>query len=112
MMIESKILSSKILLPHTPVAVTTVTGPIKAGMEFDLSDELDKFSGINVIINLRKVTFVNSAAIAALLSASTRIQESGKIFFIANANSEILHLIQVLNLRSAFRFITLPEEEL
>lgn len=96
--------------------VVEVDGAIKAGDEFTLADELEdclKESEVpKILVDLRKVTFVNSAALGIFLSTFKEIESSNGRFGLCSANSDVEHLLNLTRLNSILEVYKSQEEAL
>lgn len=93
-----------------------VDGAIKAGDEFTLADELEnclrKSDVPKILVDLRKVTFINSAALGIFLSTFKEIENSNGRFGLCSANADVEHLLNLTRLNSILEVYKSQEEAL
>lgn len=94
--------------------IVEVDGAIKAGDEFALAEELEnclKQSEVpKIIVDLKKVTFVNSAALGIFLNIFKEIESVNGHFGLCSPNNDVDHLLNLTRLNSILEVYKNQEE--
>ncbi|MCB1157038.1 MAG: STAS domain-containing protein [Leptospiraceae bacterium] len=98
------------------VNIIRLEGPIKAGNEFELGEEVEKHikegEAPKFIIDMKKVPFVNSAGLGAFLNIFKHVDNlKGRMVF-ANLNGDIENLMEITKLTSVFEIFKTADEAL
>lgn len=98
------------------VHVVRIEGAIKAGDEYSLAEKLEKYIKPNeapkFIVDLKKVPFVNSAALGIFLGIFKHVDQlNGRIVF-AGLNSDVENLMEITKLGSIFEIFKNVDEAL
>lgn len=96
------------------VHVVRIEGPIKSGNEYDLAEKMENYIKPNVapkfIIDLKKVPFINSAALGVFLNIYKHVDYlKGRIVF-AGLNADIENLMEITKLSSVFEIFKTVDE--
>lgn len=88
------------------VYIVSIDGPIKSGMEFDLADELEarmhEMPVPKIVVDMKKVPFINSAALGILLNIFQEIEKKNGRFGLAGISTEVDNLLEITKLTSVF----------
>lgn len=94
--------------------IVEVDGSIKAGDEFYLADDLEnclKQSEVpKILVDLKKVTFVNSAALGIFLSTFKEVENLNGRFGLCSANSDVDNLLNLTRINSILEVYKNQEE--
>ncbi|MBE7437594.1 MAG: STAS domain-containing protein [Spirochaetales bacterium] len=98
------------------VHIVKIEGAIKAGNEYDLAEKMEKYikpgSAPKFIIDLKKVPFINSAALGVFLNIFKHVEQmKGRIVF-SGLNSDVENLMEITKLSSVFEIFKNTEEAL
>ncbi len=96
------------------VHIVRIEGPIKSGNEYDLAEKMENYIKPNVapkfIIDLKKVPFINSAALGVFLNIYKHVDFlKGRIVF-AGLNADIENLMEITKLSSVFEIFKTVDE--
>lgn len=96
------------------VHVVKIEGPIKSGNEYELAERMEKYISPTIapkfIIDLKKVPYINSAALGVFLNIFKHVDYlKGRIVF-ASLNSDIENLMEITKLTSVFEIFKSVEE--
>lgn len=96
------------------VHIVRIEGPIKSGNEYDLAEKMENYIKPNVapkfIIDLKKVPFINSAALGVFLNIYKHVDYlKGRIVF-AGLNADIENLMEITKLSSVFEIFKTVDE--
>lgn len=96
------------------VHIVRIEGAIKSGDEYDLADKMEKYIKPNeapkFIIDLKKVPFVNSAALGVFLNIFKHVDYlKGRMVF-SGLNSDVENLMEITKLSSVFEIFKTVEE--
>ena len=102
--------------PKGEVNVVKIEGAIKAGDEYTLAEKMEKYIKPNqapkFIVDLKKVPFVNSAALGIFLSIYKHVDRlNGRIVF-SGLNSDVENLMEITKLGSVFEIFRSTDEAL
>ena len=96
--------------------IIEVIGPIKSGMEFNLADTLEsclRSSEVpKFIIDLKKVPFINSAALGIFLNVFKESEKSNGRFSLCGVNNEVDNLLDITKLDSVFEIFRNQDDAL
>ncbi len=98
------------------VNIVRIEGPIKSGDEYDLADKMEKYIKPNMapkfIVDLKKVPFVNSAALGVFLNIYKHVDNlKGRMVF-AGLNADVENLMEITKLSSVFEIFKTVDEAL
>ena len=98
------------------VNIVRIEGPIKSGNEYELAEKMEKYIKPNqapkFIIDLKKVPFINSAALGVFLNIFKHVDYlKGRIVF-AGLNTDIENLMEITKLTSVFEIFKTVDEAL
>lgn len=98
------------------VNIVRIEGAIKSGDEYNLAEKMEKYIKPNVapkfIIDMKKVPFVNSAALGVFLNIFKHVDNlKGRIVF-AGLNSDVENLMEITKLSSVFEIFRTVDEAL
>ena len=96
------------------VHIVKIEGPIKSGNEYELADKMEVYILPNqapkFIIDLRKVPFINSAALGIFLKIFKHVDYlKGRIVF-AGLNADVENLMEITKLTSIFEIFKTVDE--
>ncbi|MCX7633055.1 MAG: STAS domain-containing protein [Turneriella sp.] len=98
------------------IHIVEVDGAIKSGMEFDLADELDACihdaKVPKIIVDMKKVPFINSAALGILLNVYKEIERRNGRFGLCSISPDVDHLLEITKLSSVFDIYRNQEDAL
>ena len=81
-----------------------IDGPVKSGMEFDLADELEaclhQSEVPKIIIDMKKVPFINSAALGIFLNIYREIEKKNGRFGLCSISADVDNLLEITKLGS------------
>lgn len=84
--------------------VIEIDGPIKSGMEFDLADELEtclhQSDVPKIIVDMKKVPFINSAALGIFLNIYREVEKRNGRFGLCATSSDVDNLLEITKLGS------------
>ncbi|MDH4263347.1 MAG: anti-sigma factor antagonist [Spirochaetia bacterium] len=84
--------------------IIELDGAIKSGMEFDLADELETCLHQNevpkIIVNMKNVPFINSAALGIFLNIFKEIEKKNGRFALCSVSSDVDNLLEITKLGS------------
>jgi anti-sigma B factor antagonist len=82
--------------------ILEIDGAIKAGMEFDLADRLEecmhKSEVPKIIVDMKKVPFINSAALGIFLNIFKEIEKQNGRFGLCTISSDVDNLLEITKL--------------
>lgn len=90
------------------VNILTVNGPIKAGLEFDLFDNMDKIFNVNdypIYMDLKKCDFMNSAALGVILNYDRQCDAVNREFVIFEPSKDIVKLIETVGVSKVLEIV-------
>ncbi|MCB1175392.1 MAG: STAS domain-containing protein [Leptospiraceae bacterium] len=98
------------------VNIVKVEGAIKSGDEYSLAEKMENYIKPNVapkfIIDMKKVPFVNSAALGVFLNIYKHVDGlNGRLVF-SGLNSDVENLMEITKLASVFEIFKSVEEAL
>jgi anti-sigma B factor antagonist len=98
------------------VTILKIEGAIKSGDEYDLAEKMEKYIKPNTapkfIVDMKKVPFINSAALGLFLNIFKRIDYlKGRMVF-ASLNSDVENLMEITKLSSVFEIYKTIDEAL
>ncbi len=98
------------------VNIVRIEGPIKSGNEYELAEKMEKFikpgHAPKFIVDLKKVSFINSAALGIFLNIFKHVDSlKGRIVF-AGLNADIENLMEITKLTSVFEIFKTVDEAL
>ena len=96
------------------VNIVRIEGAIKSGNEYDLAEKMEKYIKPNLapkfIIDLKKVPFINSAALGIFLNIFKHVDYlKGRMVF-AGLNSDVENLMEITKLTSVFEIFKTVDE--
>jgi len=93
-----------------------VEGSIKAGMEFDLADELEtclhQSETPKIIVDMKKVPFINSAALGIFLNIFREVDKRNGRFGLCSITSDVDNLLEITKLGSILEVFKNPDDAL
>jgi anti-anti-sigma factor len=79
--------------------VVTLAGELEMSATFWLEPELERLAGdadvSALVLDMREVSFLDSAALGMLLSTQARLQAAGKRLVVANASGAVRRILGV-----------------
>lgn len=98
------------------VNIVRIEGAIKSGDEYNLAERMEKYIKPNqapkFIIDMKKVPFVNSAALGVFLNIYKHVDNlKGRMVF-ASLNSDVENLMEITKLSSVFEIFRTVDEAL
>jgi len=104
------------IITRGEVNIVRIEGPIKSGDEYDLADRMEEYIKPNLapkfIVDMKKVPFVNSAALSLFLRIYKHVDDlKGRLVF-AGLNSDVENLMEITKLASVFEIFKSVEEAL
>ncbi len=98
------------------VTILKIEGAIKSGDEYDLAEKMEKYIKPNTapkfIVDMKKVPFINSAALGLFLNIFKKIDYlKGRMVF-ASLNSDVENLMEITKLSSVFEIYKTIDEAL
>ena len=98
------------------VCIVEIDGPIKSGMEFTLADELEGYlhqmDVPKIVVDLKKVPFINSAALGIFLNIFREIEKKNGRFGICSLSSDVENLLEITKLGSVLEVFKNQEDAL
>lgn len=86
------------------VFIVEIDGPIKSGMEFDLADELEtclhQSEVPKIVVDMKKVPFINSAALGIFLNIFKEVDKRNGRFGLCAISADVDHLLEITKLGS------------
>lgn len=86
------------------IFIVELEGPIKAGMEFDLADELEaclyQSDVPKILVDMKKVPFINSAALGIFLNIFKEVEKKNGRFGLCCVSSDVDNLLEITKLSS------------
>ncbi len=82
--------------------VIAVKGEIDLATAPQLEDALAKFTGKEVLVDLRKTEFMDSAGLKVLISQRVRLEESGGALRLVLGEGPVLRLLELAGVRDTF----------
>ncbi len=86
------------------IFIVELDGPIKSGMEFDLADELEaclhQAEVPKIIVDMKKVPFINSAALGIFLNIYKEVERRNGRFGLCSISSDVDNLLEITKLSS------------
>ncbi|MCB1167510.1 MAG: STAS domain-containing protein [Leptospiraceae bacterium] len=98
------------------VNIVKIEGAIKSGDEYNLAEKMEKYIKPNAapkfIIDMKKVPFINSAALGLFLNIYKHVDYlKGRMVF-AGLNSDVENLMEITKLTSVFEIFKSVDEAL
>ncbi|MBL8019304.1 MAG: STAS domain-containing protein [Spirochaetia bacterium] len=98
------------------VTIVKIEGAIKSGDEYELAERMEKYikpdSAPKFIVDMKKVPFINSAALGLFLNIFKHVDYlKGRMVF-AGLNSDVENLMEITKLSSVFEIFKTVEEAL
>ena len=94
--------------------VVEIDGPIKSGMEFDLADELEtclhQSEVPKIIVDMKKVPFINSAALGIFLNIYREVEKRNGRFGLCSISSDVDNLLEITKLGSVLEVFKNQED--
>ena len=94
--------------------VVEIDGPIKSGMEFDLADELEtclhQSEVPKIIVDMKKVPFINSAALGIFLNIYREVEKRNGRFGLCSVSSDVDNLLEITKLGSVLEIYKNQED--
>ena len=98
------------------VFLVEIEGTIKAGMEFDLADQLERYlhekKVPKIIIDMDKVPFINSSALGIFLNIFREIERLYGRFALCSVSNDVDNLLEITKLSSVFEVFRNQEDAL
>lgn len=96
------------------VHIVRIEGAIKSGDEYELAEKMEKYIKPNMapkfIVDMKKVPFINSAALALFLNIYKHVDYlKGRMVFAA-LNSDVENLMEITKLSSVFEIFKTVDE--
>jgi len=96
--------------------IIEIDGPIKSGMEFDLADELEtclhQSDVPKIIVDLKKVPFINSAALGIFLNIYKEVEKKNGRFALCSISPDVDNLLEITKLSSILETFRNQEDAL
>ena len=96
------------------VWIIEIDGPMRSGAEFDLAEELERCltesKSPKIMIDMKKVTYVNSATLAVLLSIFREVDRINGRLLLCDISPEVENLLDVTKLGSVFEVFKNQED--
>jgi len=96
--------------------IIEIDGPIKSGMEFDLADELEtclhQSEVPKIIVDLKKVPFINSAALGIFLNIYKEVEKKNGRFALCSISPDVDNLLEITKLSSILETFRNQEDAL
>lgn len=93
-----------------------IDGPIKSGMEFDLADELEacmhEAEVPKIIVDMKKVPFINSAALGIFLNIFKEVEKKNGRFGLCSISNDVDNLLEITKLSSVLEIYKNQEDAL
>ena len=104
------------ILTKGEVTILKIEGAIKSGDEYDLAEKMEKYikpnSAPKFIVDMKKVPFINSAALGLFLNIFKHVDYlKGRMVFAA-LNSDVENLMEITKLTSIFEIYKTIDEAL
>ena len=94
--------------------VVEIDGPIKSGMEFDLADELEtclhQSEVPKIVVDMKKVPFINSAALGIFLNIYREVEKRNGRFGLCSISSDVDNLLEITKLGSVLEIFKNQED--
>ena len=94
--------------------IVEIDGPIKSGMEFDLADELEtclhQSEVPKIIVDMKKVPFINSAALGIFLNIYREVEKRNGRFGLCSISSDVDNLLEITKLGSVLEIFKNQED--
>ncbi|MDH5719494.1 MAG: STAS domain-containing protein [Spirochaetia bacterium] len=94
--------------------IVEIEGPIKSGMEFTLADELESYlhqmEAPKIIVDLKKVPFINSAALGIFLNIFREVEKKNGRFGLCSLTSDVENLLEITKLESVLEIFRNQED--
>ena len=91
-----------------------IDGPIKSGMEFDLADELEACLHDSevpkIVVDMKKVPFINSAALGIFLNIFKEVEKRNGRFGLCSISSDVDNLLEITKLSSVLEIFKNQED--
>lgn len=98
------------------IFVVEIEGPIKAGMEFDLADELEaclyQAEIPKILVDMKKVPFINSAALGIFLNIYKEVEKRNGRFGLCCVSNDVDNLLEITKLGSVLEVFKNQDEAL
>jgi len=92
----------------------TIDGPIKSGMEFELADNLEKVlkdgEVPKLIIDMKLVPYINSAALGIFLNVYREIEKRNGRFALCAISNDVDNLLDITKLESVFEIFKTADD--
>lgn len=96
--------------------VVEIDGPIKSGMEFELADELEtclhNSEVPKIIIDMKKVPFINSAALGIFLNIFREVEKKNGRFALCSISPDVDNLLEITKLGTVLEIFKNQEDAL
>ncbi len=86
-----------------------VGGPLAGQMERTLNNLLEQDKK-NIIVDLSRITVLNSSGMGILISGFTRVKENGGTLILANVTNKIQGLLSITKLNRIFQLYSSVDE--
>ncbi len=94
--------------------IVEIDGPIKSGMEFDLADELEtclhQSEVPKIVVDMKKVPFINSAALGIFLNIYREVERRNGRFGLCSISSDVDNLLEITKLGSILEIFKNQED--
>ena len=87
------------------VIIAELSGALDVAIQADLKDELSKITEMNnddLVLDFKRVSFIDSSCLGALVAITKKIRESGGDIKIANLNDDVRSIFQITRLDKIF----------
>ncbi|RME91909.1 MAG: anti-sigma factor antagonist [Candidatus Hydrogenedentota bacterium] len=96
--------------------IVEIDGPIKSGMEFELADELEtclhNSEVPKIIVDMKKVPFINSAALGIFLNIFREIEKKNGRFALCSISPDVDNLLEITKLGSVLEIFKNQDDAL
>jgi anti-sigma B factor antagonist len=93
-----------------PHDVIVVSGEIDLASAPRVESAIDSFSGQPVVLDLRKVEFMDSAGLKVLLNQRARLEESGGTLRLVVGEGAVVRLLELTGVTDAFSITSTIDE--
>lgn len=100
-------------MAEIPTIVITLAGELDLHRARDLQASLSEAIGhpqAEPVIDLRRVTFIDSTALGALLHAAEQLRRRGKKLVLAVAEGPVMGLLESSHTQDLFRLVDHPKQ--
>jgi anti-sigma B factor antagonist len=96
---------------HDRATVLATSGELDLASGPQLEAELERVSESElVIVDLRRLEFIDSTGLSVLVKANQRAEEAGRRFALVNGGSQIQRLLNLTGIADRLTLVDTPEE--